>query len=59
MVKGAVPPKIRVPRDRPRRFKLAKLHAISLDQYALAYTCSWAATDRIARVRLEAQNDLL
>ncbi len=35
------------------------LHVLSLAQYAVAYTRSWAADSRSARVRLRAENDRL
>ncbi len=35
------------------------LHVVSLAQYAAAYTHTWAANSRIARVRLKAENERL
>ena len=35
------------------------LHVISLAEYAAAYSRSWAANGRIARLRLKAENDQL
>ena len=35
------------------------LNVISLAQYALAHTRSWAVNSQVARVRLEAENDQL
>ncbi|MCH8852720.1 MAG: transposase [Planctomycetes bacterium] len=35
------------------------LHVISLAQYALAHTRSWAVNSQVARVRLKAENDQL
>jgi hypothetical protein len=48
-----------LPRARPRRVRLAMLYIISLAQYAVAYTRSWAANSPIARQRLKAKKDEL
>ena len=53
------PLKIPLPRAWPRRVRSAMLGVISLAQYATAYTRSWAANSRNARVRLKAENDRL
>ncbi len=50
---------IPLPNGRPRRERSAMLHVISLAQYAMAYTRSWAADCRITRIRLKAENDQL
>ncbi len=48
-----------LPRGWSRRVRSAMLHVIALAQYAMAYTRSWAANCRIARLRLKAENDQL
>ena len=52
MAKHASPPWIHLPRRWPRR-------VIALAQHAMAYTRSWAANGRFARIRLSAKNDQL
>ena len=59
MTKHGNAPEIPLPRAWPRRVKSAMLHAISLAQFALAYTRGWAANSQVARVRLKAANDQL
>jgi len=51
--------RIPLPNGWRRRAKSAMLHVISLAQYAMAYTGSWAANCQIARIRLKAENDQL
>ena len=50
---------IPLPNGWPRRARSAMLHVISLAQYAMAYTRSWAADCQITRIRLKAENDQL
>ena len=50
---------IPLPRRWPRRIKAAVLNVISLAQFSLAYTRSWAVDSPIARIRLKAENDWL
>jgi hypothetical protein len=52
-------PKVPLPRHWKNHVKAAILHVISLAQYAIAYTRSWAADSRNARVRLTAEKDRL
>jgi putative transposase len=52
-------PNIPLPRDWSCRVKSAILHVISLAQFAMAYTRSWAVNSQVARVRLKAENDQL
>ncbi len=59
MVKHTNPPRIPLPTAWPRRVKSAMLHVVSLAQYAIAHTRSWAANCQIARLRLKAENDQL
>jgi transposase InsO family protein len=49
-------PKVPLPRHWKNHVKSAILHVVSLAQYATAYTRSWAADSRNARVRLTAEN---
>ena len=48
-----------LPKHWNKHVKSAILHVISLAQYATAYTRSWAADSRNARVRLTAEKDRL
>ena len=50
---------IPLPSGWPRHVTSAMLHVISLAQYAMAYTRSWAVNSPIARQRLQAENDQL
>ncbi len=59
MVNQKNPPRIPLSRDWRRRVKSAMLHVVSLAQYAIAHTRSWAANCQIARLRLKAENDQL
>jgi putative transposase len=59
MAQQADSPRIHLPRGWPRRVRSAMLHVISLGQYAMAFTRSCAVDGRIARVRLQAENDRL
>ncbi len=59
MAKRANPLRMPLPRGWCHRVKSAMLHVISLAQYAMAYTRSWAANCQIARIRLKAENDQL
>ena len=59
MSKQRNPPRIPLPRHWPRRVKSAMVQAISLAQYALAYTRSWAVNSPVVRARLKAENDRL
>ena len=59
MAKQAKPFRISLPRGWSRHVKSAMLHVISMAQYAVAYTRSWAANSQVARVRLKAGNDRL
>ena len=46
-----------LPKSWPRSVRLAVIHVLSLTQFALAYTRSWAANCPNARMRLKAQLD--
>ena len=59
MAKQQNPPRIPLPRGWPRQVKSAMLHVVSLAQYAMAYTRSWAVNSKVARVRLKAENERL
>ncbi len=50
---------IPLPRRWPRCIKAAVLNVVSLAQFSLAYTQSWAVDSPIALVRLKAENDWL
>lgn len=52
-------PTIPLPASWPLCVKSAMLYVISLAQYALSHTRSWAVNCRVARVRLKAENDQL
>ena len=52
-------PRIELPQGWPQHVRSAMLHIIALAQYAVAYSHSWAANGRIARLRLKAENDQL
>ena len=52
-------PNVPLPKHWKKHVKSAILHVISLAQYATAYTRSWAADSRNARVRLTAEKDRL
>ncbi len=51
--------KVPLPRHWKNHVKSAILHVVALAQYATAYTRSWAADSRNARVRLTAERDRL
>ncbi len=55
MAKHKNQPGKRLPPTWPRRVRSAMLHDISLAQYALAYTRSWAINSPISRHRLKAE----
>ena len=48
-----------LPKGWPERVRSAVLNAISLAQFSIIYTRSWAANSRNARIRLKQQNDRL
>ena len=50
---------ISLPQSWPATVRSAILHVIALAQYATAYTRSWTADSRNARMRLQAENDRL
>ncbi|HUT91465.1 MAG TPA: hypothetical protein VMY37_18345 [Thermoguttaceae bacterium] len=50
-------PTIALPRSRTKHVRTAMLHAVSLAQYATAYTRSWAADSTNGRIRIKAEND--
>jgi len=52
-------PEISLPKNWVGHVRSAVLHVIGLAQYATAYTRSWAADSRNARMRLKAENDRL
>ena len=52
-------PTIRVPKSWPACVQSAMLHVVSLAQYAIVHTRSWAADSPNARVRLNVENDQL
>jgi len=52
-------PRIPLPKQWPSRVRSGVLHAISLAQYSLTYTRSWAANSWNARIRLKQENDRL
>ena len=53
------PCRIPLLRGWPQAVKSTMLHVISLAQYALAYTRSWALNSQVARVRSKAESDQL
>ena len=52
-------PKIPLPKGWSHHVKSAMIHILSLAQFTIAYTRSWAVDSRITRVRLKAENDQL
>ena len=48
-----------LPKGWPERVRSAVVHAISIAQFSIVYTRSWAANNRNARIRLKTQNDRL
>ena len=59
MSKHRKPPRIPLPQDWSLFVRSTMLHVISLAQYAIAYTRSWAVNSPVARVRLKTENDQL
>ena len=59
MAGSTPPPRIPLPRGWPRRVRSAVIHAISLAQFSLTHTRSWAANNWNARIRLKQENDRL
>ena len=59
MAGSTPPPRIPLPRGWPRTIRSAVIHAISLAQFSLAHTRSWAANNWNARIRLKQENDRL
>ena len=59
MTRHRIPCRIPLPRGWPQAVKSTMLHVISLAQYALAYTRSWALNSQVARVRSKAESDQL
>ena len=59
MVKQKKSQPIPLPRGWSRRVRSAMLHVISLAQYAMAFTRSWAFNSYLSRLRLKAENDQL
>ena len=51
--------KIPLPKSWSQRVRSVMLHIISLAQYTITYTRSWAVDSRITRVRLKAENNRL
>ena len=51
------PPRISLPNSWSKQVRSGLLHVIPLAQYATAYTRSWAANGRSARVRFRAHID--
>ncbi len=51
--------RIPLPQGWQQAVKSAMLHVISLAQYTVTYTRSWAVNSQVARVRLKAENDQL
>ncbi len=57
---GSTPPlRIPLPKGWPRSIRSAVIHAISLAQFSLTHTRSWAANNWNARIRLKQENDRL
>ncbi len=55
---GPMPsPRIALPRGWPRQVRSAVIHAISLANFSLTSTRSWAANSWNARIRLKQEND--
>ena len=52
-------PRIPLPKQRPSRVRSGVLHAISLAQFSLTFTRSWAANSWNVRIRLKQENDRL
>ena len=59
MSKHSISQRIQLPQGWSSRVKSTLLQVISLAQYAMAYTRSWAVKGPIARLRLKAENDQL
>ncbi len=53
------PPRIPLPRGWSRRVRSAVIHAISLANFSLTSTRSWAANSWNARIRLKSENERL
>ncbi len=51
--------RVPLPRGWPQAVKSTMLHVISLAQYTMAHTRSWAVNSQVARVRLKSENDRL
>jgi len=51
--------RIPLPKDWPRCIRSAVIHTISLAQFSLTHTRSWAANSWNARIRLKQENDRL
>ncbi len=51
--------RIALPQGWQQAVKSTMLHVISLAQYAVVHTRSWAVNSQVARVRLKAENDQL
>ena len=51
--------RVPLPKGWPRTVRSAVIHAISLAQFSLTHTRSWAANSWNARIRLKQQNDWL
>ncbi len=58
MTKQQNPPRILLPRGWPRQVKSAMLHVVSLAQYAMAYTRSWAVNSQIPRPKIAGPTQL-
>jgi transposase InsO family protein len=54
-----VDPRIPLPRGWPQTVRSAVIHAISLAQFSVTHTRSWAADSWNARIRLKQENDRL
>ena len=52
-------PRLPLPKGWPRTIRSAVIHAISLAQFSLTHTRSWAANNWNARIRLKQENDRL
>jgi len=51
--------RIRLPKSWPRSIRSAVIHTISLAQFSLTHTRSWAVNNWNARIRLKQENDRL
>ncbi len=59
MAGSTAAPRIPLPKGWPQTIRSAVIHTISLAQFSLTHTRSWAANSWNARIRLKQENDRL